>query len=166
MVSLNSLSLEQLLIRHEGIRYKPYLDSVGKLTIGVGRNLIDKWFSPEETELIFATQQASKEEMLDYLYQTGLSQMQILTLLAHDIGEALSAAIYFPWFVRLTKPRQNVIVSMIFNMGLKKVTQFENMIDAIALGDYEKASFEMLNSKWADQVGRRALELSEMMRFG
>ena len=30
-------------------------------------------------------------------------------------------------------------------------------------GDYEKASIEMLDSKWATQVGRRALELSEIL---
>ena len=33
------MKIEDLLILHEGVRRKPYLDTVGELTIGVGRNL-------------------------------------------------------------------------------------------------------------------------------
>jgi len=40
------------------------------------------------------------------------------------------------------------------------------MLAALAVDDYELAADEMLDSKWAIQVGKRAIELSRMMREG
>ena len=37
----NIQNLIDLLMKHEGVRNKPYEDTVGVLTIGVGRNLDD-----------------------------------------------------------------------------------------------------------------------------
>ncbi|WP_232034153.1 glycoside hydrolase family protein [Mycoavidus cysteinexigens] len=38
--------------RDEGERFKPYFDTVGKITIGVGRNLTDGSVSQGECELL------------------------------------------------------------------------------------------------------------------
>lgn len=40
--------LKDMLIRHEGLKLKPYRDTVGKLTIGAGRNLNDLGISERE----------------------------------------------------------------------------------------------------------------------
>jgi len=40
------------------------------------------------------------------------------------------------------------------------------MIVAITEHDYKQASIEMLDSKWARQVGKRAERLSDMMESG
>jgi lysozyme len=44
--------------------------------------------------------------------------------------------------------------------------QFKNTLAFIGSGDFERAANGMLASRWAKQVGRRAIELSELMRKG
>jgi lysozyme len=55
---------------------------------------------------------------------------------------------------------------MVFNLGIRGFSRFKWMINCLTRGDYECAAEEMLNSKWAAQVGKRVYELSEMMRRG
>jgi lysozyme len=133
----HGVDLRQLLINHEGMRLKPYKDTVGKLTIGVGRNLDDK----------------------------GITYQEALQMLDKDIEDATSDCLHaFPWYADLTQQRQWVIISMVFNMGLAGVKKFAHMLSYIELGDYDGAAWEMAQSKWAQQVGMRAVELQEMMR--
>jgi len=56
------------------------------------------------------------------------------------------------------------LVNMIFNMGGPSFLGFRRMIAALKAFDYDTAAHEMLQSRWADQVGARALELSMRMR--
>lgn len=131
------VDLRWLLIRHEGLRLKPYLDTAGKLTIGVGRNLDDK----------------------------GITHAEAIALLDKDIADATNDCLHaFPWFADLTQERQWVIVSMVFNMGLAGVQKFKRMIGYLELGDYAGAAKEMRESRWAKQVGVRADELEVMMK--
>lgn len=129
--------LEQIEL-HEGRRAKPYVDSVGKITIGVGRNLTDRGL---------------REDEIDYLYM-------------NDLREATDDAKTFPWFTGLNDARQAVVIDMCFNLGLTKFQKFKQTIAAIASGDYVKASDSMLKSKWASQVGKRAQTLARMMATG
>lgn len=130
--------LEDMLTRHEGCSLKPYVDSVGKETIGIGRCLED----------------------------VGISKDEALYLLKNDITRCQLEANSFPWFKTIDDTRQDVVVSMIFNLGLGGFSKFKKMIDAIAANDFKTAAKEMLQSAWAKQVGKRAYELSEMMRTG
>lgn len=131
-------SLREMLIQHEGLRLKPYRDSLGKLTIGVGRNLDD----------------------------IGVSRQEAMILLDSDIMRAKKEAFCFSWYLELDDLRKDVIVNMIFNMGIGKFKTFKKMISAIEKKDYELASAEMLDSLWKIQVGNRAVELAQMMREG
>lgn len=131
-------SLEDMLIRHEGLRLKPYRDSVGKLTIGVGRNLDD----------------------------VGITEEEARYLLKNDIQKAVAEAKRFPWYAKLNNPRKQAIIDMIYNLGASRFLGFKKMLAALEAGDYEAAAREMLDSKWAQQVGRRATELAEIMRTG
>lgn len=134
-----SSRLKDMFIRHEGLKNKPYLCSEGFLTIGVGRNLDS----------------------------VGLSEDESLYLLDNDIRRSTAAAIQVvPEFLSLTSARQDVIISMIFNLGIGGFLAFKKVIEAIKIADYAKAADEMLESKWAQQVGLRAKELSELMRSG
>lgn len=131
--------LTDMLIDHEGMRRKPYRCTAGKLTIGVGRNLDDRGISPDEA----------------------------MYMLANDIKDArreLSAA--FPWFDKLDEVRQAVLIDMHVNLGLSRLQGFRNTLALIGVGKHEAAAQEMLNSKWAEQVGRRAQRLSRMMATG
>ena len=131
--------LTEMLVDHEGMRRKPYRCTAGKLTIGVGRNLDDRGISPDEA----------------------------MYMLANDIKDArreLSAA--FLWFDKLDEVRQAVLIDMCVNLGLSRLQGFRNTLALIGVGKYEAAAQEMLNSKWAEQVGRRAQRLSRMMATG
>lgn len=131
--------LRALLIKHEGKRNKPYVDSVGKITIGVGRNLED----------------------------VGLSDVEIDVLLANDIISAKTdATVNFDWYQDLDPVRRDVITMMIFNLGINRFKKFEKMIAAVADARYELAAIEMMDSLWARQVGNRAVELANMMSSG
>lgn len=127
------------LIRDEGLRLFPYLDTTNHITIGVGRNLTDR----------------------------GISRDEALAMLDHDIDAVLGELrVNFPWFVALDEVRQRVLANMAFNLGLPKLRTFVNTLHAIADGDYQKAARGMRASLWAQQVGRRAERLAVMMATG
>ena len=127
--------VEGWLREEEGYRRFPYLDTEGILTIGYGRNLKDVGISPVEAEF----------------------------LLRNDMQSALIAAASFPWFIDLSDLRKAVIVDMVFNMGLPRFKTFKKMLLAVTNKDYPGAAIEMLDSKWAKQVGDRANKLAYIM---
>ena len=55
---------------------------------------------------------------------------------------------------------------MVFNLGMPKLKQFAKMLSAVELEDWSEASNQMLDSRWAEQVGNRAGRLAEMMESG
>jgi lysozyme len=147
---MNRAILKISLVGHEGRRDHPYDDKtgrelrsgdklVGKLTIGVGRNLTDR----------------------------GLRNDEIALLLNNDIDEAVTDAMRLvPSFVKLADARQRVLVELVFNLGGTKLARFKNFLAAIDAGDFDRAADEMLNSKWHIDVGARARTLARLMRDG
>ena len=133
--------LIEMIKEHEGVVPHAYQDSRGYWTIGVGR-------------------------LIDEKLGGGLSDGEIDYLLANDIKRCRAEAEQYPWFNKMNEPRQAVIVSMLFNLGKPRFDKFQNMQAALLVGDYTLASHEMLESRWASQVGRRAIEMSEMMESG
>jgi lysozyme len=128
------------LIQDEGIRLKPYQDTVGKTTIGVGRNLDD----------------------------VGISAMEAYMLLDHDIDRAIIGLVgKFPWFRDQDPVRQAVLVNLCFNMGLKSLSGFVNTLAAFESHNYEAAATGLKKSKWYKQVGAsRSSRLIQMTRTG
>jgi len=55
---------------------------------------------------------------------------------------------------------------MAYNLGIAGLNKFRKMWAAIDVADYATAAEEMLDSKWAKQVGVRAIRLSRRMRTG
>ena len=134
-------TIDQMLVRHEGLRLKPYKDTVGKLTIGVGRNLEDK----------------------------GITVHEAMVMLGVDLRDAERDAVRWlgeDTFQFLSEARKMVVLNMAFNLGYDRLKGFRKLRIALLDRDYIAASAEMLDSKWASQVGPRALELSEIMRTG
>lgn len=134
----HSEGLRRQLLAHEGLRLRAYRDTVGKLTIGIGRNLDD----------------------------TGISKAEALHLLENDIGECLTDLVTWPWFETLDAVRQRVLIDMRFNLGDAGLRGFKTTLQAVAEGRYGDAADGMLASKWARQVGQRARTLAAMMRTG
>jgi Phage-related lysozyme (muraminidase) len=126
----------QQLRLHEGVEHKPYKCTAGYLTIGVGRNLEDRGLSDDEIDFLLDN---DVQIVVDELART------------------------YDWFFDLTEVRQRVVADMVFNLGLPRFSQFKNMIAAIEAEDYVQASNEMMDSRWAQQVGLRASRLAEMM---
>tara|TARA_R100000781_G_scaffold110309_4_gene75712 strand:+ start:19982 stop:20404 length:423 start_codon:yes stop_codon:yes gene_type:complete len=135
---MNRQLLRSQLERHEGLRLKPYHDTVGKLTIGYGRNLEDVGISRDEADF-----------MLD-----------------NDIDQVERQLETVDEYRELDPVRQAVIANMAYNLGFVGLMGFKNMWAAIERRDWNSASKEMMRSKWARQVGVRAVELSEIMRTG
>lgn len=118
-------ALKRQLTAHEGLRLKPYRDPVGKLTIGVGRNLSDVGISPEEAAL----------------------------LLDHDIQTAIvGLSLRLPWFHALDPVRQMALVDLAFNLGVDGLLTFKRMLSAMQAQRWDEARAELLASKWASQV--------------
>ena len=57
-------------------------------------------------------------------------------------------------------------MDMAFNMGVPRLCKFKNMWSAIHEQKFDIASLEMMDSRWARQVGRRARILSDAMKSG
>lgn len=127
-----------LLKKHEKYMQHPYLDTVGKWTVGYGRNLSDRGLSEEESEY----------------------------LLRNDIGEAESYLRKEAYWEKLGYVRKAILLDMCVNMGWPRFFKFQQMRAALGAGDYELAADEMKSSRWYSQVGTRGVELVALMRQG
>jgi len=127
----------ELLKLHEGYRQYPYKDSLGITTIGYGRNLESR----------------------------GLSEPEAAYLLECDIQEAEGYLHNeYDYYYQLSGERKAVLLDMMVNMGPTRLRGFKRMHKALADRLYELAALEMLDSKWALQVGGRAITLSKIMK--
>lgn len=146
MTTWNERVREQLK-RHEGTgrkagnRFLPYTDTVGKITLGWGRNISDNGISKDEAETFLTNDIIDAED-------------DARRLLTDTIFEALS------------EDRKAVIVNMAFNLGYARLSRFTAMLGALKAGRYQDAAREMRNSAWATQVKGRAEELAGLMEKG
>jgi len=149
----------KMVAKHEGIVLEPYRDSLGISTIGIGRNLEDRGITDGELNYIGKTM----EEVLE----KGLTEEEAYYLCMNDIAivekELLDRK---PIVNQLNDVRQMVLVDMAFNMGVPRLMKFKNMWAAIETEDYALACEEMIDSRWANQVGNRAMKLSLAMKNG
>lgn len=134
--------LIEMLKRHEGMKTHAYKCSEGKITVGVGRN-IDKQGG------------------------IGLSEDEIEYLLQNDIERVIvELSSEYEWFNDLDDVRKDVMINIAFNLGITRLRGFKKALAAMEVADYKTASTEFLDSRWAKQVGGRALELSDILAVG
>ena len=133
--------LIEMIRQHEGVVKHAYEDSRGYLTIGVGR-------------------------LIDERLGGGLSDAEVDYLLANDIARCQAEAETYEWFAGLNEPRQAVVISLLFNLGKPRWDAFKKTHAALEEGDFQTAAEELLNSKWAIQVGKRADEMAAQMFSG
>lgn len=132
------------LIRHEGWRNQAYRDSEGYWTIGVGHKISND-----------KSLDASKAEYTDD---------EIELQLKWDIEESVMGAYnLYDDFNSLPVGIKLVLIEMVFNMGLKTVKKFKETLKALHQHHWERMAHEMLDSKWARQVGNRAEYLASIV---
>lgn len=133
------LALKQELIRDEGIRLRPYHDSKGILTIGVGHNLEAKPISARAANVIL------EDDIADVVA---------------DLDRSV------PWWHRLDHIRQRAIINMCFQMGITGLLKFERLLAALRTEDWTGAYRETLDSKYALEVPERAARVANAFLHG
>jgi lysozyme len=148
------------LLLHEGLRLKPYRDTEGLLTVGVGYCIDRRGILP-------------LEQIIGRKFDGKLTREEAVKVLAADIDRFEAATLKaFPHYARLDEVRQRVCLDMAYNMGYGALC-FKKTIAFVMKGEHLKAGDEMMKSKWADQVGDgwggqldRAERLANMMKSG
>tara|TARA_B110000211_G_scaffold157283_1_gene178183 strand:+ start:155 stop:559 length:405 start_codon:yes stop_codon:yes gene_type:complete len=131
-----------MLIKHEGSKSHAYMCTANKVTVGVGRNI-----DPEGG--------------------IGLTKDEISFLLKNDIErveDELSRRL--PWILELSDVRIDALIDICFNLGLPRFLKFAKALAALEQREYDLAADEFMDSRWAKQVGQRAITVSNMIRTG
>jgi len=128
--------LKDQLILHEGLELKTYQCSAGFITLGVGRNVEELGITEDEAR---------------YLLDNDILRV------TKELDNAM------PWWRDMSEVRQRIVVDMVFNLGMSRFLNFKNAINAMQEEDWEEAAAQMLDSRWADQVGQRATRLATAM---
>ena len=145
-------SLRDRLVREEGIQLFPYKDSRGIWTIGVGHNI--------EMDAVMS-------QNLEWLRLHGITKEDAYALLDRDIRDHSRDLLEaLPWVSGIDDIRRSVLIDMTFNMGIDKLLGFRDTLMAIEDERWQDAHDEMLDSKWAGQVGGRAKQLARIMLTG
>ena len=132
----------KLIQKHEGFRERVYVDTVGVPTGGWGHAFLpNSWLPTYIWELIFEEDFAIARRDAEHL------------MIDYDIPHP-------------GLPRKLVLIDMAFNLGYYKLKRFKRMFTSLKEKNYKQAAKQMLESKWATQVGTRAKALSHIMETG
>lgn len=149
---MNKEVLKEQIKRHEGEVLEIYEDSLGYLTFGVGHLVKD-----DDPEFGHPVGTKISQERVDEIYE-------------HDFEKHVEETIHVfeskggEDFYSLPEDIQHVLVNMTFNLGGTRFGKFNNMWKGVIANDWEKVAVEMEDSRWFKQVGRRSIELQEMVR--
>ena len=151
-------SIKDRVIKHEDSRPSVYPDSEGIPTVGIGFNLT----RPDAAAQLKKVG-ANFEKIL--AGKSSLTQEQINALFFTDLAQAkTSAQALVPNMQTLPPKVQGVLTEMAFNLGMPRLSGFKKFLSHIQNKDFLAASQEMINSKWAKQVGDRAKTLASIIK--
>ena len=136
---MNIQRLRQQLIKHEGVEYKLYTCTSLKTSIGVGRNLEDRGIS-----------HATAMQMLDEDIDICINELQQTLSYWNDLPSRVKEG----------------LINLCFNMGISRLMAFKKTFGFLREGMYSKAADELLDSRYANQVGQRAVDVANMIRDG
>ena len=132
------MTIYDQLRRDESVRDTMYRDELGNATVGVGHNL-----------------------------STPLSARAIQMILEDDVSaKKIEMDASLPWAASLDDARYGALLNLSFNMGVGGLLGFPRMLRAIQAQDWDVAARELLDSRYARQVGDRATRLAEQLRTG
>ena len=139
MSEMTEKQLIEQLTRHEGCELMPYRDTENLLTIGIGRCIDRIGISQDEAE---------------YMLKNDLMRVK------SEIHERA------PWIHSLDDVRRNAFLNMAFNLGTSGLLKFQKALSHAREGRWDECSVELLDSRWAVQVGNRAHEIADQIRTG
>ncbi len=124
-----SARLKETITNHEASKRYAYKDSLGYLTIGIGRNI-------------------------DTRGGRGLSADEIEYLLMNDINLCESQLHNKKYYSNQDAVRKEVLIELCFNLGIDKLEKFVNTLKSFEAKDYESVVNGLKNSLWYSQVGK------------
>ena len=136
---------EQLKI-DEGVKYEIYRDHLGYLTFGIGHLITEKdpeYGQPVKTEV--------SADRVNEVFNADVQKYINETKKVFSDLESKPEAI------------QLVLVNMCFNLGAPRLSNFKKFIAAINDQQWSEAAVEMMDSRWAKQVGPRAERLRDVV---
>lgn len=145
MELLHDGEMQSMIQQHERLELTAYKDTRGFLTIGYGHLVLPRdGIKSGDT----------------------ISQARAESLFMDDLRVAVDDYLALFGDVDHSLPRgaKLALVDMAFNLGRSRLAGFQRMIAAVRDRNFARAADEMLNSRWATQVGGRAVELASMMR--
>ncbi len=136
---MNLDRLRAQLILHEDYRDRPYVDTVGQITVGIGHNISAQAIAPDIIERWYT----------------------------EDVAEALKTChALYPDFDVYDEVRQRVLLDLAFNLGITKLRKFYATNAAIRRGQWDLAAIHLQDSHWFSQVKTRGPRLVRMLRTG
>ena len=161
---LNLSRLAKLIIRDEGDRSRPYLDGGGVPTVGVGRNLKGNGLSIAELhaiagevdyKLLLSKSRVQNGRvyieslsLANQVFVKPLTEADIQLLLTDDLKNVISEAkrVFPKAWKQLNAARKEVVIDVLFNLGLTRFRTFEHFIGAVKRQDWKSAGDELLKS--------------------
>ena len=178
---MNIETVKTHLRKSEGLELKPYDCPAGYLTIGYGRNLQTNGLSYHEMLSLISSNPERKKrlwhlidtvsgaklttEVIRDFFKHGITKDEAEWLMCNDIDTAIKQLkTNLIWFEDAHPEIQEVLIDMCFNMGINTLMTFTTTLKLMSLHQYPEAAEQMLKSKWAKQVKRRAKGLSERVK--
>ena len=144
---MNTEQLRDTLKVDEGVKYEIYNDHLGYPTFGIGHLIVES------------------DNEYGQPVGTGIHVDRVNEAFDKDVSVMVDEAKkLFPDLEDLPEEAQQVIVNMTFNMGRPRLSQFKKFIAGVNAGDWEKAAIEMMDTRWAKQVGSRAERLRDRIK--
>ena len=138
----NYIILKKRIKKNEGFRSLPYLDQLGHLTIGYGH-------------LIRGTEKKTLNKKK--------SKPFLLNLFEKDFNKSLNDYKKNYLKYNFSKTVEEIIIEMIFQLGIKKQKKFKKMITSLKRKEFYMASLEMMNSLWYKQTPKRVDSLIKIL---
>ena len=135
---MSYLQLIKRIKKNEGFSSAPYKDQLGFLTVGYGHLIL------------------SNEK---HLTKTKLSKDKLEKIFIKDFKNAIKD--YEKYLKKKTssKKEEELLIEMVFQMGVKRVLKFRNLLRNIRKKNKHLVCFEMMNSLWYKQTPKRVKEL-------
>jgi len=143
---MNKEILKEQIKRHEGEVLEIYKDSLGYLTLGVGHLI-----QPDDHEYGQPAGTPVSQDIVDGYYELDFHKHLVET--KHLVDD----------FDGLPENIQHVLVNMCFNLGATRLSKFKKMLGCVNRHEWKEMAVEMEDSRWFGQVGRRSLELQELV---